>query len=116
MVRSLSATGLIFGLIITTGCGERSTIQPKPLSEKAMTLEERFPGSWSEDMHPGITRSLIGSHIRDCGQYKWKAGKEGSGEFLVHCTADGTHWRAYLVRPSLEMAQGPYSIDGPIPN
>jgi len=83
------------------GCGES---QPLPLAQ-------RYPGPWHDDLHIGISRALVKNKIRGCGEYKYRPSIKDSGEYLVHCSADGARWSAYIVWEHSGAVTGPHAPD-----
>jgi len=74
-------------------------------------IGKRYPGPWRDNMHVGISKTLVRNKIRGCGEYKYRASARDSGEYLVHCTADGKVWMAYLTWVPIQKVQGPFTPD-----
>lgn len=110
----LPAISAVFLVAVGVWWDGRTSGRPAvlPTAERsAPTLSEMYPGPWREDFDLGISRALVQSKVTGCGQYKFRASATQSGEFLVHCSRDGVHWRAYFVWTRIEEAEGPYSVD-----
>ena len=95
-IRNILAYGVLFVMIV-------SACQSEQKSEY---------GSWQEDFHVGIAKTLATNHIKGCGEFKYREStKHPGGEYKVFCTADGKNWVAYLVWPKINEVMGPYAAD-----
>lgn len=59
---------------------------------------ERY-GALTGAFNAEITRALVKSDVRGCGQYRWQPVLNRRGEFRVYCTADGERYTGYRVLP-----------------
>ena len=50
---------------------------------------------WSDEASLSISRALVNSNIRDCGQYE--SLDIGKGQYAVRCSMDGVTWKNYTV-------------------
>ncbi len=66
---------------------------------------------WREDANADITKTLAGAKASGCEQFRYREHPTANGEFLVHCTTDGTNWQAYLVWPQTGKVLGPLQPD-----
>ncbi len=80
-------------------------------SGRNLTLLEKYPGPWRNDVNVKIIRTLEKNKIRDCGQYKYRPSAGDPGEYLVRCTSDGVNWNSYLVWVGINRVRGPYLPD-----
>lgn len=80
-------------------------------SARSEGLAEMYPGPWQDDFNMSITKALSKNRITGCGEYKYRAHKSSSNEYLVYCTRDGNHWTAYLVWDLIGKVMGPYKTD-----
>lgn len=80
------------------------------VSAYAIDMSE-YRGPWIEEFNPQITKALIAKQIRGCGEYKYRENARHHSEYLVHCTADGKNWVAYLVWPKIKEVEGPFRAD-----
>lgn len=78
---------------------------------QASTLDQRYPGAWSDAPNVGIARALGKNSVNGCGEYYYRAAAGSTSEFLVYCTRNGTTWTSYLVWPLIEKIMGPYPAD-----
>uniref|UniRef100_B8HNM3 Uncharacterized protein n=1 Tax=Cyanothece sp. (strain PCC 7425 / ATCC 29141) TaxID=395961 RepID=B8HNM3_CYAP4 len=83
---------------------------------REMTTAEAYPGPWKESSHQESTtteirNALAGQNVRNCSRYKYRKHFDHPSEYLVHCTADGSSWRAYIVLLSAYKVMGPYPPD-----
>jgi hypothetical protein len=103
----LRILSLIF-IIALSACNQDSAYQP---SSHTPTLAERYPGPWHEEFNADIARALAAKSITGCGQFKFKASSQDSGEYVVYCTRDGESWVAYLVWTKVNEVIGPNQTD-----
>lgn len=82
-----------------------------PAKSQNISLSERYPEPWQEDVSISITKTLASQQIRGCGEYKYRESSRNKGEYLVHCTNDGKKWVAYLVWTKIGKITGPHAID-----
>jgi len=80
-------------------------------SRTKSTLEQRYPGPWRTDVNLDITKALAANKVRVCGEYKYRPSAFDRGEYLVHCTADGSNWKAFLVWVPSNKVRGPLQPD-----
>ena len=80
---------------------------------------DRFPGPWIEARSAGIDRVLGDHNVSGCENLAYRPSNVSSGpldprgDFLVYCSADGSNWTGYIVRPGLarnNSLEGPFEI------
>jgi hypothetical protein len=74
-------------------------------------LAEDYPGSWRTDAPASIVRTLASNNVKGCGEFAYRQRANGSQEYLVYCTRDGTSWAAWLAWTASNKVQGPYAPD-----
>lgn len=77
----------------------------------AETLGGKYPGFWHTGINQDINRAISQNHIHGCGEYKFKQNKDTPEEFLIYCTTDRTHWKAYVVSTRENKVMGPYNVE-----
>ena len=75
-------------------------------------MERQYPGPWRATANAGISAALAKAKARDCEKYRYRQRSGGgSGEYLVHCTTDGTNWLAqYFVWLATGTVRGPFKL------
>lgn len=80
---------------------------------------DRFPGPWIEERSAGIDRVLGNHNVSGCENFAYRPSNVSAGpldprgDFLVYCSADGSNWTGYIVRPGLarnSSLEGPFEI------
>lgn len=109
----LSAVVLSSLVVSACGGGGEPSTSPKPT-----TISEEYPGPWREDTNIGISKALVQRNISGCGQYKYRQFYDGTKNYLVYCTRDGSNWLAYKVWPRETLSSdvmGPYKTESSLP-
>ena len=75
-------------------------------------MEKQYPGPWRDTANADITAAFAKAKIKGCEKYRYRQRSGGgSGEFLVHCSTDGTSWVAqYFVWLASGTVRGPYKL------
>ena len=75
-------------------------------------MDKLYPGPWRESGNADLKGVLDKNKVKDCEKYRYRQRVGGgSGEYLVHCTRDGTNWTAqYLVWLASGSVRGPYKL------
>jgi len=86
----------------------------KEKSDGSLTadMEKQYPGPWRDAAHPELNAALAKANAKGCEKrrYRQRAGG-GSGEYLVHCSTDGTNWVSqYFVWLATGTVRGPYKL------
>jgi hypothetical protein len=80
---------------------------------------DRFPDPWIEERSAGIDRVLGDHNVSGCENFAYRPSNVSTGpldprgDFLVYCSADGSSWTGYIVRPGLarnSSLEGPFEI------
>jgi hypothetical protein len=79
------------------------------------TLSEMYPGPWAYDFDNRITGALVQAKVKGCGIYRYRVSRNSNSEFLVYCSRDDEHWKAYMVWPNINKVMGPYQPDPSLP-
>lgn len=83
------------------------------------SASDRFPGPWIEEPSAGIDRVLDTHNVTACEHFAYRPSDisngplDPRGDFLVYCSADGSNWTGYIVRPALaanSSLEGPFEI------
>ena len=99
------ASAFVTFSLFLTGC------EPSP--------SDRFPGPWIEERSAGIDRVLGDHNVSGCEHFAYRPSNVSTGpldprgDFLVYCSADGSNWTGYIVRPGLarnSSLEGPFEI------
>jgi hypothetical protein len=98
--------GMAALLLSTCQLGSRTTPSTTSL-QSTSDFAQQYATAWQSGPHQGIMQALANHHATGCGEFYYRAATHSSTEFLVHCTADGTHWTAYLVWPAIGKVIGP---------
>ena len=77
----------------------------------ASSLSDQYPGPWVYDFSNTITTALVEAKVKGCGIYKYRLSSGSKSEFLVYCSRDNEHWKAYMVWPNIHKVLGPYTPD-----
>ena len=75
-------------------------------------MEKQYPGPWHDTAKADINAAFAKAKIKGCEKFRYRQRVGGgSGEFLVHCTTDGTSWVAqYFVWLASGTIKGPYKL------
>jgi hypothetical protein len=75
-------------------------------------MEQQYPGPWRDTAKADINAAFAKAKIKGCEKFRYRQRVGGgSGEFLVHCTTDGTSWVAqYFVWLASGTIKGPYKL------
>ena len=73
--------------------------------------EDRYSGTWSDDLDGSITKTLSRNNVSDCGKYRYQKSVDDPSDYLVSCTSDGETWTAYHVNTDVGVVTGPHRID-----
>ena len=86
----------------------------KEKSDGSLTadMEKQYPGPWRDAAHPDLKAALAKANTKGCEKFRYRQRTGGgSGEFLVHCTTDGTSWVAqYFVWLTSGTVRGPFKL------
>lgn len=85
------------------------------LSSAGQSVDRQYPGPWRYEFNNQITRALAAADVSGCGIYRYRASRNSSREFLVHCSNDNKNWTAYMVWPNLDKVLGPYQLEPSLP-
>ena len=73
--------------------------------------EDRYSGTWSDELDSSITQTLSHNNVSDCGKYRYQKSVHDPSDYLVTCTSDGKTWTAYHVNTDVGVVTGPHQID-----
>jgi len=88
------------------------TTQEKSDGSLTPDMEKQYPGPWRDTAHADIAAAFAKAKVKGCEKFRYRQRSGGgSGEFLVHCTTDGTSWVAqYFVWLASGTVRGPYKL------
>lgn len=86
-----------------------------PLGVHAESVASKYPGEWNWEYNTAISSSLAQAKVKGCGITRYRASRDSSSEFLVYCSNDNEHWKAYMVWPNISKVLGPYQPDPSLP-
>lgn len=72
-------------------------------------VADRYPAPWRTELNLDLNIALNKAGVSGCGQYQFRPSATDPGEYLVHCTRDGTNWTAYFVWLPSGKVSGPYT-------
>jgi hypothetical protein len=96
-IKAQIVVGLLGGLMVGSVMTWLHEPEPPKARKAPLTLEQRYPGPWVEDLHLGIARALVANDVRWCGYLRYKKSTQDSENYLTQCSRDGAHWRTYVV-------------------
>ena len=111
-----SGCGVILLILFLAVIGFFVLAEISGTSSQKLSMAQRYPGPWINDVTPEIAQALVKNNITDCGALKYRSSSVDSGEYLVYCSPDGSSWRAYIVWIPINKVEGPFIPDPSLGN